>query len=222
MASKAKGPAGLPSATLRAERGPLAPQRIIVHHSPFTIGRSTNNDLVLSEARVSRQHARLEWWQGRWFLHDLNSANGIFLNRQRLTTPQPLHSGDLIGIGESVFLFTAEALPPVPPQPTAKPRRSGLVVGVAVGTVLLMLAIAATLLISARPAKEEEAAPAPGLPTVAIPTVVLPTMEIPTIPLPPAIPTVEVPPAIPTVSALPTLGLRIPTIPWPPPKETPP
>lgn len=221
MASRTSGPARFPPATLRAERGLLAPQRIIVHRSPFTIGRSADNDLVLSEARVSRQHARLEWWQGRWFLHDLNSANGTFLNRQRLTAPQPLHSGDLIRIGDSVFLFTAEALPPEPPRPTAKPRRSG-VVGVAVGVVLLMLALAAVLLIRGRPAQEEEVVPAPGLPTVELPTVALPTVQIPTVELPPALPTVEVPPGIPTVPALPTLGLPLPTIPWPPPQETPP
>ena len=176
MASKAKGPAGLPLATLQAEQGPLAPQRFDIHLSAFIIGRSAESDMTVPEARVSRQHARLQWWEGRWFVNDLDSANGTFLNNQKLTMPQPLHSGDLIGVGESVFLFTAKRPPPALRRRTARPRRAGWVVGVAVLAVVLLLGVAAALLISGRTAKEEQAAPLPGLPTIALPTIQLPTI----------------------------------------------
>lgn len=219
MASKAKGPAGLPLTTLQAERGPLAPQRIVVHSSPFTIGRSAGCNLTVPEARVSRQHARLQWREGRWFVNDLDSANGTFLNNQKLTMPQPLHSGDLIGVGESVFLFTAMRPPPALRRPTARSRRAGWVVGVAVLVVVLMLGVAAALLISGRTAKEEQVAPLPGLPTIEVPTIVLPTIELPTVELPPVLPTMEVPPGIPTLPAPPG-GIPLPTIPWPPPQES--
>jgi pSer/pThr/pTyr-binding forkhead associated (FHA) protein/subtilisin family serine protease len=219
---------GPPPATLRVEKGSLAGQHLPVQRSPFTIGRSADNDLVLTEVPVSRRHARLEGREGRWFLQDLNSANGTFLNQQQIVRPQPLHDGDLIVIGESAFVFSQEQLRPMPSQPKAqpKPRRSKLVLGIAVAIVLVLLAVVTGLLISGQSAKEEESGPLPGLPTVQLPTVILPTglpsVDVPTIELPTGMPTVEaptleIPTGIPTVPLAPTGGLPddlpLPTLP---------
>lgn len=49
-----------------------------------TIGRHPDNDLVLPESTISRQHARIEQRDGQWRLLDLGSAHGCYLNKERV------------------------------------------------------------------------------------------------------------------------------------------
>ncbi|HVX30610.1 MAG TPA: MMPL family transporter, partial [Nitrolancea sp.] len=69
---------------------------------PLTIGRDDGNDIQLLDTRVSRRHARIEYSEGQFVIIDLESANGILVNGQRID-PDPdrlaLHDGDLIEIG---------------------------------------------------------------------------------------------------------------------------
>jgi hypothetical protein len=51
-------------------------------------------------------------------MEDLNSTNGTFLNGALVTSPQPLRSGDTIGIGQTILVFQTEA-GPMTAQPTA-------------------------------------------------------------------------------------------------------
>jgi predicted component of type VI protein secretion system len=69
-----------------------------------TLGRDVGCDIVLGDPEVSRQHARLTRTPGGYVLEDLGSTNGTFVNNERLTSPQVLHSGDLIGLSEKVTL----------------------------------------------------------------------------------------------------------------------
>lgn len=48
------------------------------------IGRSFDNDIVVSDDSVSRHHARLTIAGGNLFIEDLNSANGVFVGRERI------------------------------------------------------------------------------------------------------------------------------------------
>jgi hypothetical protein len=201
---------------LRADSGPLAGQSFVVDRSPFSIGRSADNNLVVPEVPVSRRHACLELQGGRWFLRDLGSSNGTFLNRQMVKEgPQPLQSGDLVGIGDSAFVFTAQA-----PQlagargPAAAPvrsqqRRPGWVVAVAIAVVLVVLVVAAVLLFSGLAGRDREAGSTPGLPSIGLPTG-LPS-AFPTIQFPTGMPTLQVPTGFPTGLPVPTDGLPIPT-----------
>ncbi|TNE49501.1 MAG: FHA domain-containing protein [Deltaproteobacteria bacterium] len=66
----------------------------------ITIGRSSENDIVLRRTDVSRRHARLLLREGRLILLDLKSENGTFVNGQRLGSPQVIHPGDTILIGD--------------------------------------------------------------------------------------------------------------------------
>lgn len=72
----------------------------------FTIGREPTNVVVLNEQRVSRHHARLEFVNGAWFITDLQSSNGTFVNGARVTL-QALRPGDQIQIEQNVLLFQA-------------------------------------------------------------------------------------------------------------------
>ncbi len=71
-----------------------------------TIGRSKENDLVLSSPRVSRRHAEIRQTGERFTIFDLQSSNGTFLNGELVESEQ-LFDGDLINIGGHLLLFQA-------------------------------------------------------------------------------------------------------------------
>jgi hypothetical protein len=71
---------------------------------PVVIGRENVNDLVLKDPEVSRRHARITYQAGRYYVEDLNSTNGTFLNDQPVRTQSPLNHGDVIRLGESIRL----------------------------------------------------------------------------------------------------------------------
>ena len=64
----------------------------------MSIGRTEGNDLVLNHPSVSRKHARLEGRDGRWWIVDLKSTNGVKVNGN-LVTESAVHPGDKILIG---------------------------------------------------------------------------------------------------------------------------
>jgi pSer/pThr/pTyr-binding forkhead associated (FHA) protein len=64
------------------------------------IGRDTSCELTLSDDTVSARHARLSFHHKQWWLEDLHSTNGTFLNEERVTTPTVVISGDEIRCGK--------------------------------------------------------------------------------------------------------------------------
>jgi hypothetical protein len=69
-----------------------------------TLGRG-DVEIVLEDAFASSRHARVDRQGNAVVLEDLGSTNGTFLNEELLRGPQPLHPGDRIRIGDSVFTF---------------------------------------------------------------------------------------------------------------------
>jgi adenylate cyclase len=74
----------------------------------LSIGRQLDNAIVLNNAVVSRHHARIELQGRSAWIYDLNSRNGVFVNRLRVREEQ-LHDGDLIGIGPYEIRFEDRA-----------------------------------------------------------------------------------------------------------------
>ncbi|GIV97464.1 MAG: FHA domain-containing protein [Herpetosiphonaceae bacterium] len=64
-----------------------------------TIGRRPDNDIVLNDSFISTEHALLEWRGDSWWLEDLGSTNGSFINDIEVTAPTPVSYGDVIRIG---------------------------------------------------------------------------------------------------------------------------
>ena len=62
-------------------------------------------DIDPTDGEISREHARIIQQGDQFWLEDLNSTNGTFLNGQRIVTPTLLRSGDQIGIGHCVLQF---------------------------------------------------------------------------------------------------------------------
>lgn len=83
---------------------------IDLHDQPLTIGRSSENALVLSDTRISRKHCVIETVSGTAMLRDLNSQRGTFVNGERVTE-HPLHDGDRIKIGPFEIIFQDPSTP---------------------------------------------------------------------------------------------------------------
>jgi adenylate cyclase len=82
------------------------------------LGRGSDNDIVLSDVSVSRNHAEIRrGGEGAWTVHDLRSTNGVEINRVAVQSA-PLHGGDRLSIG--AFELLVEALEP--PLITSGPR----------------------------------------------------------------------------------------------------
>jgi pSer/pThr/pTyr-binding forkhead associated (FHA) protein len=67
------------------------------------IGRDAKCDLAVMDEALSAHHARLTHHHGQWWLEDLNSTNGTFLNHEKLTTPAVVITGDHFKCGNTVF-----------------------------------------------------------------------------------------------------------------------
>jgi pSer/pThr/pTyr-binding forkhead associated (FHA) protein len=68
-----------------------------------TIGRSSQNSLMITDLAASRFHCKVLPNEGSFLLVDLDSTNGTFLNGERLSGSRGLHNGDQIKIGDLVF-----------------------------------------------------------------------------------------------------------------------
>ena len=89
---------------LVVRRGPQPNQQYELNRDTMTIGRDITNDIVINDPEVSRHHCRLVSTPGGYTIEDLRSTNGTFVNRQRISAPYQLNSGDLVGMGETVTL----------------------------------------------------------------------------------------------------------------------
>ena len=67
------------------------------------LGRSFRACLPLEDERVSREHAQILMREGRFFLSDMGSTNGTFLNNEEVRGEVEVTSGDVIRIGNSIF-----------------------------------------------------------------------------------------------------------------------
>ena len=87
--------------------GPAA-GKVIPLLDALTVGREPDNALSLpTDSTVSRKHAVFLPTGTGWELSDSGSANGTFVNGQRLSAPQTLSHGDEIKIGSSRLRFEA-------------------------------------------------------------------------------------------------------------------
>lgn len=73
------------------------------------LGRDTNCDLSVIDESLSAHHARITYHHGQWWLEDLNSTNGTFLNREKLTTAAVVITGDEFKCGNTVFSIRIDA-----------------------------------------------------------------------------------------------------------------
>ena len=76
-----------------------------VFHTEFTAGRQ--GSLVLSDEHASSHHALFQPAHGYWFVQDLGSTNGTWLNGRRMFAAQRLKKGDKIKIGRTIVVVVS-------------------------------------------------------------------------------------------------------------------
>ncbi len=201
--------------------GPQAGMEIPVDQPTVRLGRGSGSDIVLQDTQISRQHAEISRQGDRFFIRDLGSTNGTFVNNRQVTDLRPLQSGDQIRIGNTTL--ACEVIPAGAPvaatdweaqlwdeemgtgQPT---ERSRLLIWVLVGAAVILLgavAVGAFLLLRGG---GEEPVPVAEVETEAATTaiVVAPTdtEESVVVAEPTVTPLVE----LPTVEPLPTVEVK--------------
>lgn len=87
------------------------------------IGRRLDNQLVIDDPRVSRNHAQLRAIKGRFVVFDLNSTGGTFVNGQR-TSQTVLYPGDVISLAGVALVFGQDNPPPRPDMKDTAPFKN--------------------------------------------------------------------------------------------------
>jgi hypothetical protein len=70
----------------------------------INIGRESENEIVVDDNKVSRQHAKIKLEDDKFVIYDLASTNGTFVNNQKITSIS-LNDGDEIKIGDTILVF---------------------------------------------------------------------------------------------------------------------
>lgn len=87
------------SAMLVSLIGPGKGARYLLEPEVTQIGRATTNEIFLDDVTVSRKHAQVLKREKNYFLQDLGSLNGTYLNGE-LISEKPLNDGDELQIGK--------------------------------------------------------------------------------------------------------------------------
>jgi len=94
--------AGPPSASLTIHADGERPRTVALDAST-TIGRAPECELKIDDTYASQQHARIFARSGGWYVEDLGSTNGTFVNEQQLVAPALLQAGDRVRVGTTVL-----------------------------------------------------------------------------------------------------------------------
>ncbi|MBZ2174118.1 FHA domain-containing protein [Schnuerera sp. xch1] len=69
------------------------------------LGRDNNNQIVIKDPYISKRHLKIVKDEGDYYLEDFNSANGTYLNGDKIMDVVRLENGDRIRVGQVEFLF---------------------------------------------------------------------------------------------------------------------
>ncbi|MEE9415530.1 MAG: FHA domain-containing protein [Acidimicrobiales bacterium] len=107
--------AGVVSSRRTAARGSAHGSRLMMVEPPeiagtsfelgdeIVIGRSASCQITLDDTYVSQLHTRVFNREGRYFVEDLGSTNGTYLNRNKVSAPTPVNPGDRVQVGSTVL-----------------------------------------------------------------------------------------------------------------------
>ena len=88
---------------LLVTQGPLTGTRISLDSRPILIGRADDSTLVLDDDYASTRHARIAQQGDDWYVEDLGSTNGTYLDRAKVTGPTRVPLGVPVRIGTTVI-----------------------------------------------------------------------------------------------------------------------
>jgi len=105
MPTRPAAPSGGPQAELSIESGPDAGHTHRATDHAVRMGRSPDNDVILRDPATSGHHARLERRGEKFWVVDLGSTNGTFVNGESIQEKQ-LSTGDRVTIGQNSIHFS--------------------------------------------------------------------------------------------------------------------
>ncbi|HET7631886.1 MAG TPA: FHA domain-containing protein [Gemmatimonadaceae bacterium] len=130
MAAKRTGPARATTGTGGRLVSLVDGKEYTIADAGLSIGREAGNDVVVAQGEVSRKHASIAPGNSGYVLTD-HSANGVFVNGERVEGTRLLARADVIRVGGEEFRFYADVAPspssavarpaPPPPQPPPPP-----------------------------------------------------------------------------------------------------
>jgi len=113
----------LPIPTLIVQREGTSDEELRWEQPVLTIGRDPANDLVIDHKLASRRHARFEQDEVGFYIRDLESTNGTYLNGQRIVGAQLLRNNDEVWVADRVIVFRdPEATMKGTPPPVVRQR----------------------------------------------------------------------------------------------------
>ena len=98
-----------------ARRGKAAPTKLVVMNDSggkvathrldgtIQIGRAASCDIRPDDTYISQHHARITDRNGAWYVEDMGSTNGTYLNQRRVTSPSEISPGDRIRLGKTTI-----------------------------------------------------------------------------------------------------------------------
>ena len=98
-----------PPLTIMIDSGPLTGNHTFSQNE-VVIGREESCDISITDPIISSRHARLIYRNTHWWIEDLMSTNGTFLNDERVEAPAILINGDELRIGKNILVVDISAI----------------------------------------------------------------------------------------------------------------
>ena len=96
---------GMPPAYLVNMSDPGDDKRYAISSRVSYIGRDETNQVIIPDEAISKKHAKMTFSDGKFYIEDLTSSNGTYLNGTRVHTRTVLKNGDLLRLGAMVVKF---------------------------------------------------------------------------------------------------------------------
>ena len=101
----------------------------VIKEIPFdkpsiSVGRKADNDIVVDNPAISGHHCKISVQGGTYFVEDLESTNGTFVNEKRVKK-SGLHHNDVVGLAKHALVFIEDVPPPAPAAPPEERKPAG-------------------------------------------------------------------------------------------------
>jgi pSer/pThr/pTyr-binding forkhead associated (FHA) protein len=88
------------------------------------VGRKPDNQIVIDNPAISGHHCKISLQGGTWYVEDLESTNGTYVNQKRIKKAG-LHNADVVGVAKHSIVFLEDAPPPEAPKPVEEAPPEG-------------------------------------------------------------------------------------------------